>query len=78
MDRDAVKEMGDHQGSPVSSSRRNLADLARSTWLRIKEDMHYHPYKPIKRHKLKTADLPRRRAFCQWILTRTDGELMQL
>ena len=37
----------------------------------------YHPYKPIARHQLLPADLPRRLDFCNWIVSIPDQELMQ-
>ena len=77
MNRDAVKEFGDGNVSPVSTARKNSVQLDKSSWCRIKNDLNYHPYKPIKRQKLTNADHPRRRAFCNWLLTRTDQQLQK-
>ena len=44
-------------------------------WWRIKIDIRYHPYKPVRRHALNPADLPRRSTFCTWILGLTDQQL---
>jgi inhibitor of nuclear factor kappa-B kinase subunit alpha len=78
MDRDAPKRIGDATVSPVSTCRRNTLALAKSSWSRIKTELRYHPYKPIRRHELKPQDLPRRLQFCQWLVTRTDAEMLQL
>ena len=77
MDRDGPKQLGDPTVSPVSSARRNVLGLDKSTWWRIKLDLRYHPYKVVRRQLLKPADLPRREAFCIWILTLTDQQLLQ-
>jgi inhibitor of nuclear factor kappa-B kinase subunit alpha len=69
--------MGDRAVSPVRSARKN-GILSKSSWHRIKKELKYHPYKPIRRHLLKPADEPRRRAFCHWILTRTDQQLQSI
>ena len=60
MDRDAQKHIGDANVSPVSSCRLNAVHLDKSTWWRLKCDLKYHPYRPIRRHQ------PRRLVFCQW------------
>ena len=39
MDRDAAKEIGDCNVSPVSTSRINVLGLAKSSWWRIKLDL---------------------------------------
>ena len=77
MDRDAVKEMGDATVSPISSSRRNVLGIPRSSWLRIKLELRYHPYKPVRRHQLKPGDHARRLVFCRWIVSLTDQELRE-
>ena len=75
MNRDSVKEYGDGNVSPVSTARKNSVQLDKSSWCRIKKDIGYHPYKADRRHELINADYLRRRAFCNWLLTRTDQEL---
>ena len=77
MDRDATKEIGDATRSPVSSARRNVLAIDKSSWSRIKKELRYHPYKPVRRHQLLPQDLPRRLAFCQWLVTLTDQQLLQ-
>ena len=77
MDRDAVKQLGDGNHSPVSTSRRNALGISRSSWSRIKKDLNYHPYKPVYQQELKPQDYARRRAFSQWVLTLTDNQLQQ-
>ena len=77
MDRDAVKELGDATLSPVSSARRNVLGLDKSAWWRIKLDLRYHPYRAVRRQLLTPADLPRIEAFCTWILTLSDQQLLQ-
>ena len=59
LDMDFAKRLGDDTVSPVSSSRRNVLGLHPFYWLRIAKELKYHPYKPIRRHELKPADLPR-------------------
>ena len=39
MDRDATKEMGDNTRSPVSSARRNVLAIDKSSWTRIKTEL---------------------------------------
>ena len=50
IDRYAEKVMGDTIVSPVSSARRNVLAIPKSSWSRIKFELKYHPYKPIRRH----------------------------
>lgn len=78
MDRDAGKVIGDRNASPVNSSRQNVLAVDKSSWSRIRKDLKYHPFKPVRRHELKPGDLPRRLDFCHWILTRTDDQLLQI
>ena len=52
MDRDCAKQLGDATVSPVSTARRNVLAMGHSFWARIKKEIRYHPYKPIRRHKL--------------------------
>lgn len=77
MNRDSVKQIGDGNVSPVSTTRKNSLQLSKSSWCRISKDLKYHPYKPVRRHELINADYARRRAFCNWLLTRTDQELQK-
>ena len=77
MDRDAPKQIGDSTVSPVSTARRNVLAIAKSSWSRMKLDLRYHPFKPVRRHELKPQDLPRRVAFCTWLVTRTDQQLLE-
>ena len=77
MDRDAAKEIGDATVSPISSARRNVLAIAKSSWSRIKLELRYHPYKPVRRHELKPGDPARRMVFCQWIVTLSDLELQE-
>ena len=37
----------------------------------------YHPYKPLRRHKLEEGDFALRLTFCQWLITLTDEELLE-
>lgn len=78
MDRDAQKQIGDANVSPVSSCRLNALNIDKSAWWRIKVELKYHPYKLIRRHELQPADLPRRLQFCQWLVGRTDQEMLEL
>ena len=78
LDRDRVKEIGDNAVSPISSCRRNALALDKSAFWRLTKDLRYHPYKPVKRHELKPGDLPRRLAFCQWLVQLNDDELLQI
>ena len=73
MDADSIKEIGDV--NPVSSCRRNILGISKSSWSRISKSLHYHPYKPMRCQDLRPADLPKRRAFCTWILGRNDNDL---
>ena len=78
MDRDRVKEHGDNTVSPVSSCRRNALGLDKSAWWRLAKDIRYHPYKPVRRHQLQPGDLPRRLAFCQWLVQLDDAQMLQI
>lgn len=77
MDRDCGKGIGERGTSPVNSARRNTLGISKSSWSRIKTELRYHPYKPVRKHELKPEDLPRRRAFCNWILTLPDQQLLR-
>ena len=51
MDRDGVKQIGERDVSPVSTARRTVLGIPKSSWSRVvKELLRYHPYKPIARH----------------------------
>ena len=53
MDRDAPKRRDDPTVSPVSSARRNVLGMAKSSWCRIRKDLRYHPYRVVRRQELK-------------------------
>ena len=53
MDRDAPKKRDDATVSPVSSARRNILGVSKSSWSRITGDLKYHPYKVVRRQELK-------------------------
>jgi len=59
MDRDSTKMIGAGDRSPVRSARRNGLGISPASWVRIKQDIKYHPYKPVRRQELKPADYPR-------------------
>ena len=73
MDEDSIAEIGD--GHPVSSCRRNVLGISKSSWSRISKDLHYHPYKPVRCQELKQTDFVKRRTFCTWLLERTEEDL---
>ena len=75
-----MKVIGDNAVSPINSCRRNSLALDKSAFWRLTKEIRYHPYKPVRRHELKPGDLPRRLAFCQWLvqLTVTDDQLLQI
>ena len=75
LDRDALKNHGDANVSPVSSCRRNVLGLDKSAWWRIAKELKYHPYKIMHRQLLKPDDYGRRLNFCNWIITQTDHQL---
>ena len=77
MDRDAPKDRGDPNVSPVNSARRNILAVSKSSWSRITGDLRYHPYKVVRRQELKPQDLPRRLIFCQWLVTLSDQQLLE-
>ena len=72
MDKDCAKRLGEATMYPVSTARRNVLGMGHSSWARIKKEIRYNPYKPIRCHKLKPADLPRQLQFCNWLVTRSD------
>ena len=76
MDRDAPKRRDDPNVSPVSSARRNVLGISKSSWSRITGDLKYHPFKVVRRHELKPQDPPRRLIFCVWLVTLSDQELL--
>ena len=63
MDRDAQKQIGERDVSPVSTARRNALGMPKSTWSLVVKELRYHPYKPIARHQLLPEDRPRRLLF---------------
>ena len=78
LDRDAQKRIGDAMVSPVNSARLNTLGLNKSTWCRLVKDLRYHPYKPLRRHELQPADLPRRLHFCRWLVQLPDAEILKI
>ena len=52
--------------------------LDKSAWWRLTKELRYPPYKPVKRHELQAGDLPRRLAFCQWLVQLADDELLKI
>ena len=68
LDRDSEKQMGDATVSPVSSARKNVLAIPKSSWSRISSELHYHPYKPIRRQELQPGDYQRRINFCHWLV----------
>ena len=64
LDRDRNKMLGDATVSSVSSARRNVLGIGKSSYNRITNRLKYYPYKPICRHQLEPGDLPRRLQFC--------------
>ena len=77
-DRDKQKVLGDATVSPVSSARKNVLGFSKSSYNRMTKRLKYHPFKPVRRHKLYPADLPRRLQFCNWLTERTDEEMLNL
>ena len=59
INRDAAKQIGFRNTSPMSSARRNSSMLRKSSWSRISTDMKYHQYRPIRSEELKPEDLSR-------------------
>lgn len=54
-----------------TSARRNGVGLSPASFNRItRQDLHFHPYHIHIQHELLPADLPRRQAFCEWLLER--------
>ena len=75
LDRDKNKMLGDATVSSVSSARRNVLGLGKSSYNRIMKRLKYHPYKPICRYQLKPGDLPWRLQFFHWLTERSDEEI---
>lgn len=65
------------QNNPRQSSRRNEANLSRSTYMRIvRLDLNWFPYRMKRRHEIKEGDHARRRNYCQWFLERFGVNLL--
>ena len=77
MDRDASKRIGDDTVSPINSSRRNILAIPKSSWSRIKLELRYHPFKPVRRHELFPQDYQRRLDFANWVVSKSDQQLLQ-
>ena len=60
----------------LSSARRNVLGIGKSSWSRIREELRYHPYKVVKRQKLKHQDPFIRLIFCECLVTLYDKELL--
>ena len=45
LDRDSTKRIGDPNVSPVSTARRNVLNIPKSSFSRITKELKYHPYK---------------------------------
>ena len=77
MDRDPRRDLRnigrDH--SPINTGRRNCLGISRASWHRNCSLLKYHPYKAIRQQKLKDTDFPRRVAFCNWILPKSNEQL---
>jgi len=55
--------------NPRQTLRRNDIGIRRSTLNNIiRLDLRWHPYKMRRRHELKMQDLPRRRAYSEWLV----------
>ena len=78
LDRDMGKRLGDATMSPVRTARKNKLGLPHSTWNELTQKLNYHPYKIIRRQDLLPEDLPRRLQFCNWLVGRSDEELLQV
>ena len=78
LDRDSSKKIGDPTKSPVSTARRNVLHFMRSSFSRMVSDLHYHPYRVVRRHELKPGDFAKRRDFCNWFLALPDQDQMNL
>ena len=40
--------------------------------------VRYHAFRIVRRQELLPADIPRRLIFCQWVLTLTDAQLLEM
>ena len=78
LDRDSTKKINDPTVSPVSSARRNVLNITKSSFSRIVSDLKYHPYRVVRRHELKPGDFAKRRDFCNWFLALANQEQMNL
>ena len=71
---DAAKDL-DYPHSPVSSCRRNVLGIGKSSWCRITFEEKLHPFKIIRSQKLVPADYPRRLQMCRYLVTLTPADL---
>ena len=71
---DADKEM-DLPHSPVSSCRRNVLGISKSSFNRLVQQEKLHPYKILKSHKLEAQDYPRRLQMCHYLVNLTPQDL---
>ena len=78
LDRDSTKKIGDATKSPVSSARRNVLQIGKSSFSRIVKELRYHPYKVVRRHELKPGDFVKRRNFCNWFLALPNAEQLNM
>ena len=57
------------------SSRQNALQLSRMSFWRItSEEIHFNPYRLIRRQKLNQGDPPKRLAFCNWLVNITQND----
>ena len=78
LDRDAQKRIGDAMVSPVNTARLNTLAFSKSSFSRLVQDLKYHPYKALRRHKLQAGDPQRRLNFCHWLVQLPDAEIPQI
>ena len=71
---DADKEM-DLPHLPVSSCRRNVLGISKSSFNRLVQQEKLHPYKILKSHKLEAQDYPRRLQMCHYLVNLTPQDL---
>ena len=78
LDRDKNHLLGDATVSPVSSARKNILGLGKSSYNSITKRLKYHPYIPIRLHHLKPGDLLWRLQFCNCLTERSDEEMLDI
>ena len=74
---DHVQQSLENNG--LRSSRRNGLGLSQSSFVRIINDINFHPYILIKRQKFRPGDPAQRMAFCDWFLysIRTENNFLE-